>query len=416
MLAKIKTKGYSLLHWSEKYLKTDMVYLVQGGFWLVFGQVISSLSVFLLAIAFANILPKEIYGIYKYILSMAAILGIFSLTGMNTAVSQAVSRGLEGVFKKSFWVQMKWALIMFFVSLAFGIYYFIQGNQTLAISFLIIGSFSPLLNSANTYAAFLNGKKDFKKITQYNVLSVTFSSLILLFTVLITEKPVLLILAYFISNTIANVFFYIKTLHVFKPNEKQSEETISYGKHLSLMNIISIIANYLDSVLIFHFLGAANLAIYSFAIAPPEQIKGLFKNISSLALPKFSENTKEEIKKTIFRKVIVLGLVITTVVLLYIMFAPLVYKIFFPKYLESIFYSQIYAISLIAIAVYLPSSALQAQMATKELYFFNFWTSLIQIILLIIFIYFWGILGAVISRILGRFINLIFSLILLKRI
>lgn len=118
-----------------------------------------------------------------------------------------------------------------------------------------------------------------------------------------------------------------------------------------------------------------------------------------------------------FHKVFILGIIITLVVFVYLLLAPLVYKIFFPKYIESIFYSQIYAISIIAITLlYLPFSALQAQVATKELYFLNFWNSLVQIILLIIFIYFWGILGAIISRVISRFLNLIFSFILLKRI
>ena len=42
-------------------------------------------------------------------------------------------------------------------------------------------------------------------------------------------------------------------------------------------------------ILAFHYLGAVELAIYSFAIAPPEQIKGVFKFLGTLALPKFSK-------------------------------------------------------------------------------------------------------------------------------
>ncbi|MBU0580170.1 MAG: oligosaccharide flippase family protein [Candidatus Margulisbacteria bacterium] len=411
----MKNKIYQLLRWSEKYTKTDMIYLSKGSFWLCLGQILSSFSIFLLAIAFANLLPKETYGTYQYILSMAGILGLFSLTGMNTAVIRAVAKGFEGTLKKSFWVQMKWGLIMFFVCLAVGVYYFIQGNQTLAISFLIVGSFSPLLNSANTYFAFLNGKKDFKNLMLYSTISTILSSFALLLMVLITKKPIPLILTYFISNTAVNVYFYLRTIKVFKPNENQSPDAISYGKHLSLMNVINTIAYYLDGPLVFHFLGAANLAIYSLAIAPAEQIKALFKNINSLAMPKFSEKSKEEIKKTITNKVIIFGAVIAAGTLFYIFLAPFFYKIFFPKYMISVFYSQIYAISLVAVTLYLPFSALQAQMATKELYFFNFWSSVIQIVLLIIFIMFWGILGAVVAKVTIRFISLAISAWLVKK-
>ncbi len=411
----LREKIYKFLRWSERYTKTDMVYLTRGGFWLTLGQIIYSLSIFFLAIAFANLVPKEIYGTYQYILSVFAILGVFSLTGMNSAVIRAVSKGFEGTLNKSFWVQIKWGLITFFACLAIAVYYFAQGNQVLAISFLIVGSFSPLLNSANTFNAFLNGKKDFKKIAQYNALSTVFSSLIILLTLLMTKNVILLILAYFFSNTLANVFFYVKTLRIFKPNENQDQETISYGKHLSLMNVISIIAYYLDGPLIFHFGGAAALAVYSMAVAPPEQIKVILKNISGLALPKFSEKSGEEIKKTIVPKVMMLGAVIALIVIFYIIIAPLAYKLFFPKYLESVFYSQIYAISLIAAILLVPYAALQGQMAKKELYTYNIASSLVQIVLFLIFIYLWGILGAVLSRVISRFFNLGLSLWLIKK-
>lgn len=415
-LMEIKNKIYNFLRFSEKYIQTDMVYLASGGFWLILGQIINSAATFLLAIAFANLLPKETYGIYKYILSATSLLGVFFLTGMNVAVTQAVARGFEGVLRKSFWVQIKWGLIMFLAALVASAYYFLHGNQILGIAFLIAGSFSPLLNSANTYVAFLNGKRYFRSLTQYNILSVIISSALIFVTILITKNPIPLILVYFLGNSAVNVFFYWRTLRIFKPNNEQNPQSISYGKHLSLMNIALTIASYVDAPLIFHFSGAAGVATYAFAIAPPEQIKALFKNIGSLALPKFSEKTSVEIKQTLWRKVLIFGLIIALSVVCYIALAPFIYEIFFPKYIDSIFYSQIFALSIIATALYLPYSALQSQVAKKQLYVFNLWTYIAQIFLLLIFVYFWGIMGAILSRLIIRFLSLGFSLWLVKKI
>ena len=69
MINFIKEKIYKLLRKSEKWTHTDMIYLAKGGFWLTLGQIISSVSSFALAVAFANFLPKEVYGNYKYIIS-----------------------------------------------------------------------------------------------------------------------------------------------------------------------------------------------------------------------------------------------------------------------------------------------------------------------------------------------------------
>lgn len=412
----IKSKIYDILRWSETHTQTDMVYVAQGGFWLVFGQIATALATFLLAIALANLLPKETYGIYKYILSIAGFLSFLTLTGMNVAVAQAVARGFEGVLKKSFWTQIQWGIILFLAALAGAIYYFAKGNQLLAVSFLIIGTFSPLINSANTYLAFLGGKKYFKAMSIYSVASAFITAAALFITLLLTKNPLPLIFIYFVSNAAVNILFYIKTIKTFKPNSEIDPESMSYGKHLSLINIINFAAYYIDIPLLFHFLGPAQVAIYSFALSPPEQIKAFSKHVSTLALPKFSARTEEQIKKSIVRKVFFYALAIGAVVLVYIVAAPFVFKIFFPKYLDSVFYSQIYAISIIATALYLPNAALQSQAAKKELYIFNTVNSILEIVLFVVLIYFWGIMGAILSRLIARFANLVFSLWLVKRL
>jgi O-antigen/teichoic acid export membrane protein len=132
------------------------------------------------------------------------------------------------------------------------------------------------------------------------------------------------------------------TIKKLKPNSKTELGTISYGKHLSLMGVIGLVAGQIDKILIFHFLGAAELAIYSIAIAPPEQIKALLKNIKNLALPKFSEKSISEIKKTIYQKMAKLFLILIFIVGIYWFIAPYIFKMFFPQYLESLFYSQIF--------------------------------------------------------------------------
>ena len=97
----IRYKVKELLLRSEKYTKTDMLYLARGGFWLTLGQGLGIIAGLLLVIGFANLLPKEVYGNYKFILSLGGIIGAFTLTGMSIAVTQAVARGFEGNFRPS---------------------------------------------------------------------------------------------------------------------------------------------------------------------------------------------------------------------------------------------------------------------------------------------------------------------------
>ena len=146
-MSKIKRKIYYLLRKSQKYTKTDMVYLAKGGSWLTFGQIISTIAAFLSALAFANLLPRETYGTYKYILSIVSILTASTLSGINKALFRSIARGREGPFVPALKTKIKWGLLGGLASIVLAGYYYINGNITLTISFLIAAIFLPFMDS-----------------------------------------------------------------------------------------------------------------------------------------------------------------------------------------------------------------------------------------------------------------------------
>ena len=121
-MEKLKDKSLKVLRSLESYTKTDMVYLTQGGFCAVFSQIIVSCGTFLLAIAFAHFVSKESYGQYKYVLSLAGILGTFTLNGLGTAVVKSVAEGFEGTLRYAFWENIKWSVLFFCLSFSGGTY------------------------------------------------------------------------------------------------------------------------------------------------------------------------------------------------------------------------------------------------------------------------------------------------------
>lgn len=408
MIIHSKAKIYNLLRWSEKWAKTDMIYLVKGGFWLGLGQFISALSALILAIAFANLLPKETYGTYKYILSLCGILAIPTLNGINVAVMRAVSQGKEGSFITGLKTKISWGLLGGAGSLLLGVYYYIAQNQDLALALLIAAFFLPLMDSFNIYHSLLQGKKDFRSSTRYSILTQIFSVLSLVLTIYFTKNLFIILLAYFLSGTILRIIFCLLALKKEKLNDRQDPGAISYGKHLSLILIINSIAFYADRLIIFHFLGAIDVAIYSVAIAPAEQIKALVNNIYNLAFPKFSQKSKEENRRTIRSKTLKLLLIVIAMMLAYIIAAPFLFSIFFPSYLEAAAYSQFYALSLIGAVVILPYTILESTADQKNLYHYNTTTSLIQIILMLVMAPICGLWGIILARIIGRLFNLWF--------
>ena len=142
-----KNKIDNFLKRTQRYTGTDNVYLAKGGFWLGTGQAVSAIAALLLSIAFANLLPRETYGTYRYVLSIFALLSISTLQGMSTAITRAVARGYEGSFKTALGTKLRWGVAGAAASLATSLYYYLQGNNTLAISFLIATVFVPIMSS-----------------------------------------------------------------------------------------------------------------------------------------------------------------------------------------------------------------------------------------------------------------------------
>lgn len=409
-MQKLRQKAHDTLRRSESFFKTDMVYLAKGGFWLTLGQIISTLSAFALSIAFANLLSPDEYGVYRYILSTMALLTIPAMGGIDTALIQAIAKGFNGSINIARKTKFKYGLIGSLFSLFLSGYYLINGNSDLGLSFLIGAIFLPYMESLSLFSAILQGKKDFRKSSTYlsisQIIAVSTTLLFLLFT---KELP-LLVFTYFVTWTATR---YISLKIVLKTTNLSGQEDaslISYGKHLTFMNILPTVASYIDRFIIFHFIGAAELAVYSIAIAPPEHIKGILKNIQILALPKFSERGLEDLKQTFRGKIIIMTAITAIPVALYILLAPIIFQIIFPQYLSAILYSQIFSISLITIGASIATTAMQSQKDQIGLYQFNIWTSVIQILLMITGALSAGVMGVIIARVLTRFFVLILSI------
>ena len=287
-MLKIKAFIYKTLRWSEKYTKTDMVYIAKGGSTLTLGHTVSSVVVFLVAVAFANLIPKETYGTYKYIISIVGLLSMATLSGIGGALLQSVSRGNEGTFIPALKTKLKWGILGAVASLGVSFYYFINDNQMLAIIFAITSLFVPFMDSMNLYQSYLQGKKLFIPFTIYITASQVIASAVMVLTIFYTDSIYAIIIAYYVAWTLVRAYFHLKTVKRFPPNNTVDEEVIPYGKHSSFIDTIGSVVSSAEKILIFHFLGPAPLAIYSFAQAPLIQFSGLFRNIPTLAVPKLA--------------------------------------------------------------------------------------------------------------------------------
>lgn len=392
-----------------------MVYLVKGGSWLGSSKIIGSLTSFILALAFANMLPKESYGIYKYVLSIIGILAIIALPGINISLARSIARGFEGSYFKALKIKFKWSLIGLICGLFISGYYFFINNKIVGIC-LLTGSLAfPLLNGVLIYGPYLQGKKSFRKLSVYNSLYSIFLTFSLIIALLITKKVLFTIIVYFCASVIIQLIIFKQVFRYAALNDKTEEETISFGKHLSLMEVFANIAGQIDKILLWHYLGAAQLAVYSFALAPVDQIRTLFRTINPLALPKFASNEPELLKKSLTKKIIALAILIILIIIFYIILIPFAFNVLFKQYMDSVKYTKLYSLILIFYPFSLFGTALTAQAQKKALYILKISEPIIKITLMAVLIPFFGIFGAVITLVISSGISGLIALCFFKR-
>lgn len=408
MFKKIKDKSYTLLRWSEKWTQTDMVYLAKGGFWLTSSQFISSLVSFLLAIAFANLLPKETYGTYRYILSIAGLITISSLSGINTSFIQAIAKGEKVSFRLATIIKFKWGLIGMILGIITASYYLWQGNTILGYGLLVVSLLAPLIESLTLYSSKLNGTKDFQKISIYRTASQLINLIVIFLALYLSDNLLLILFCLYFSQLCIRSFFSWKTRdHEEETSLTDNKKMLSLGKHLSFMNVIGQIIMQADKILLWHFLGAAPLAIYAFAQAPVTHIQTAITPLKTLSYPKIANTNKEELKKHLPKKMFKLFLILIIIVIAYIIFAPLLFKIFFPEYIEAVNYSRLYSLIILFFPQKMMSLSLTAQAQTKALYVISILNPIVKIILLAILLPLFGIWGAIISLIIPYAVNTI---------
>ncbi len=411
-MKEFKVHFYNLLRWSERYTKTDMVYLVKSASWLSLGQATATVSSFFLAVLFANALSPEVYGSYKYALAIGVLLALPGLNGINAALVQTVSRGNIRTYQDAFRTKLIWSLLGTIGGLVIAFYYAVHGNMPLALVFSILAVCVPLAEAFSLYDSLLQGKMLFRISTRYSSFAQLALTVLIGASVLLSGNLVILVLAYAGGWLLVRAVATARTLRQVPLSGTTDPETIPYGKHLSVMGVVGTLANYADRLLIFHYLGAVELAIYTVATGPAEQLKSLFKNIAAIALPRFSRRSRAELLASTFQKTWRLALSTFAIAILFSAAIPFLYPLLFPKYPEAVLFAQVFAISTVGIALILPQTALQALSATRELYVLSFASAIAQIIALFIGVLYFGLWGVVIARVAVRLLTLLFGLVL----
>lgn len=388
----------------QRLLKVDLRYILHGGSFLMLGQILAGISGMLLTITLAHYLEQSEYGQYSYIFSIAGIVAAFTLSGIDTVVTQSVARGHDRAIIDGFKTKMSWGIPVGIISLLCGGYYYYNDNHLLGASFAVIGISTPIIYACSLYAAYFNGKKQFKRIGIDNAFKNVAISAGMIATAYFTRDALSVVIAFFLINTAISVIRYGLLASTIRDTEGPQDNSIRFGKHLSIMDAFSVIATHIDKIIIFQLLGAAPLAIYTLALAPVKQLQGISKVIRTLILPKLSNMDITEIRRTLPHKFNVFLVVSALIATLYCLAAPFIFSLLLPKYSEAVIYSQVLSLSLLFMPFMLQTQTLVTLHRKRDLYLLHVTKPLIRAVLLIVCVPTMGIWGAV-TALIGFYIT-----------
>lgn len=410
----VKNYLAKILHWSQKYTRADMFYIAKTGSWVTFGQMTNNILSLALLVAFANLLPKETYGIYRYILSIAGILGIFTLTGMSSAVVRTVATGNEGILRPALKYQLKWNVLMLTTFLLLSGYYFFNGDTVFATAFLILGFFAPLTQAFSIFGVYLSGKKEFQKASVLSILATFVYSLGMLAALLFTDEVVWLIGIYAGTTCIASIAAYTYTQYKYKPPVSNDvRETFKYARELTYIRFMGPVVAEIDKIILVHFWGPAQLATYALASAIPTRIIALTKGWLGVGLPKFATKTPQEINTVFFMRILQGMAIGSAITVGYVLISPLLFTYLLPQYLDGVFYSQILAISFIfAMPNRYISHLFESQRLSRQIFINNLVNSILAIVLYILLGMWGGILGLAVAQVLYSSIGMIINIVM----
>lgn len=375
--------------------------------WAIVNQIVLSIGAFGTIVILSRFLNRDIFGEIRYIAAALAILSFFSLPGSSSIVIQSASTIGKKRIIQIIRNQLQWGLIATAGALLFALFYFLRGNMGLGYGFLIGGFFAPIANLYQMPGYILAGLKRFKSKTFVD--SAILGAIILgaLLGTRLTHNIPGTLLFYFGIQSVATLIF---LLYVIKkvPNTDTAETTealdITHSRQLTIFQAPFTFLPALEKVFIYLLLGPTSLAVFTIAVLPIEHMRSAFRSLLQFSvLPHFEDEAKttQSLRKwLVTASALTIGGIIVLVI-----FTKIVLPIFFPQYIEAMRFSFILILAIIPVPLQILILALTASRKIKDLFLYAGSLTMVNIVAFLAFIPLFGLMGAVIAKILTEFLT-----------
>lgn len=393
-------KGFlrRILRRTEQVTKTDVRYVARGSFWLGLTQASGAAVSIVSTVAFANLVPAETYGLYRYVLSTYAIITVLALPGMDTALTQSAATGHLGSLAQALSLRRRWSLLASLASLGLAGYYgLLRHDPVLGAVFSAVALFIPVLEPGALYSSYLNGLRRFRQWSLLDMGTQLFATALIVATLFLTDSVVLIALAYLAGYGIARTVA-TRAVSSQVPADAQPDPDLRrYSRSVTAFQVLTRITSSVDQVILFHLLGPVQVALFALAVAVPNRIQSVLRISGNVAFPKLAQRDMGEIRRALPRKLLLMALAVAAAAGAYVLAAPYLFSWFFPRYLPSLAYSQVLVLYTFSSLTYPISAAFFAHKNVAPSYAISVANLGVKVACLAIFVPLVGVWGAVIS-------------------
>jgi len=383
----------------------------------------SLVSLITLPIVLAN-LPVADYGKWQFVLALQTWLLAFSAKNITPASKKGLANNLNGTFLYAFFTRLKFLIPIGLITIFIGLIlkfsrYFIFSPFLIIIGvYLILG-----LLPGRSFFELLIAKKRFQQWCFWQILT-SLSSRVGSTIIAWWTKDIIYFVCFQLGST--TIFGLLAWLLIVKKENlitsykkgKIDRECKSFGVKLIPIDIIALTAGKISYFIIGSFFGFTNLAIFSIANKLRDHCAGVIKSVRPLLYADFAKIKRKDLTKIINRYLTKIGLIGLILTLGFIGAGWAYIKLFLPVYYQpAIIYFIILSTSLpFGLLSIILHTILESHLRYKELATISIIPNIIEILLTLIFGYFWGMIGICITLTINGLINFsLYYLLTLKR-
>lgn len=390
--------------------------MARGSFIVLSFNILAAVLGYFLRILLSRNLSITDFGLFYSILAFLGFVAIFARLGLDSALVRLISEFNVKNKQKVSKIAFQLTILMFFFHVVAFLPFLVFSNEITIVLFHKANGlvFGLLILSTIVSSLIISLRSIFQSLGKiFEMAVIEFLRLIVIFILIFVFGINLNLVAYFylISSVVVFFVLLIPNLNIFKISFLEKHVLLSafvVGMPIFIASFGLVILNYTDTILLAYFRSMKDVAIYQVALPTARLITHFIVAITTIMFPLFVDMYvkygKEKISVALNRLMKISMLLTAPIAVLFISFPDIIIRILFGgKYIDAVLALQWLSVSTFIFLVYMLSYTTLISIGKQKLTMkIVLCSSGLNFFMNLIFIPYFGIIGAVASTIISQ--------------